>query len=132
VIAARAPVLPEAVGEPSAREVAPAAAAAKPLTTEKARGGKRRADAAEEVDFEATETSPGGGVSGVDAGAGGEDDQKTSGSSSTLCKNKLEHRGGCPWCLQPMDHDGPHDPIPGGRGKREKAARKRLVAEEWC
>ena len=41
---------------------------------------------------------------------------------ATLCKHRLEHQGGRWWCHQPMDHAGPHDPLPheNGIGKRER------------
>ena len=47
------------------------------------------------------------------------------------CKHVLEHKGGRWWCCQPMNHDGPHDPMPGDGVRRErKAPPTRLEDEE--
>ena len=41
---------------------------------------------------------------------------------ASLCKHRLEHQGGRWWCHKPMDHAGPHDPLPheNGIGKRQR------------
>jgi hypothetical protein len=54
----------------------------------------------------------------------------TAPSMSILCKHQLEHKGGCAWCCQPVDHEGPHDPLPTGRQKRQHAAPTKLEDEQ--